>query len=165
MAWIRLDDRFARHRKIQQLGRHAYAKWLHVVALCYCGEHGTDGLVDEIAFRQIVADADVPLPAARRAVPWLVDAGLWIQHPERNGWLICDFLEYNPTAAEVKQRREKRAEAGRLGGLRSGEARAEAKSKQVLRGVLNPLPVPFPKDQVLLGVVESVDNSLRSVTG
>ena len=37
--------------RLEEHASGAYAKWLHVVALCYCGEHGTDGLVDENAIR------------------------------------------------------------------------------------------------------------------
>ena len=149
MAWVRLDDRFPRHRRVQELGRDVSAKWLHVTALCYCGEHLTDGLVDEIALRQIINDADITATTARKCIPKLVDAGLWNVYPGV-GYLIRDFLDYNPPADEVRAKREKRQAAGRLGGLKSGEARAEAKSKQMLGDPLNPLPVPFPKDQVLL---------------
>ena len=149
MAWVKLDDRFPRHRRVRELRRDTAAKWLHVVALCHCGENLTDGLVDELAFDQIVKDAEIPKATANKCVPKLVAAGLWSVYPGV-GWLIRDYLDYNPPADEVREKREKRQAAGRLGGLRSGEARSEAKAKQMLRESLNPVPSPSPEDQVLL---------------
>lgn len=164
MAWVRLDDGFPRHRKVRELRRDVVAKWLHVVAICHCGEHLTDGRVDELAFEQITYDAGVPMSAAKRAVPKLIAAGLWIEH-DQDGWLICDYLDYNPPAAEVKEIREKRRAAGRLGGLRSGEARAQASGEAFASRLVEPRPVPSPEDLVLypLPVENLVDESLRSV--
>lgn len=166
-VWVKLDDRFPRHRRVRQLRRDVAAKWLHVVALCHCAENLTDGLVDEIALDQIISDADVPKAAAKRCVPKLVDAGLWIPH-DGGGFLIRDFLDYNPTAADVKEKREKRAAAGRLGGLRSGEARREANASPDAFA-LGSLPVeprartrPYSlSTSTLTPVAEAVDNSLR----
>ena len=153
MSWARFDDRFPRHRRVRMLTTNA--KWLHVVAICHCAEHLTDGLVDEIAFGQIVADSDLSKTVAAKCIPVLTQAGLWIPHDGRGGWIIRDYLDYNPTRDEVKAKREARAAAGRLGGLRSGEARA----KQMLRvsfahcrSKLEPHPTKI-KDQVLLGAL------------
>lgn len=155
MAWVRLDDGFPRHRKVRELRRDVVAKWLHVVALCHCAEHLTDGLVDEIALEQIIADAGIPVSAAKRAVPKLVECGLWIEHTERDGYLICDFLEYNPTRDEVKRKREE---------ARERMQRVRANKERTSREVRDPLPRPLPQDQVLyrLPVENVVDESLRS---
>lgn len=55
----------------------------------------------------------------------LVDAGLWITDPE--GWRIHNWTEYQTLTVS-----ERRAEAGRKGGLVSGQKRSkpEAKTKQ-----------------------------------
>lgn len=150
MAWVKLDDGFPRHRRVQELGRDTVAKWLHVTALCYCSEHLTDGLVDAVALRTIIATADVTPAAAKRAIPKLLKAGLWVQHEARQAWVIRDYHDYNPTAAEVKERRRVRSEAGQLGGIRSGESRrSKAKANgeanaswDALRVVEPPTPSP-----------------------
>lgn len=164
MSWIRLDDGFPRHRRVQELGRDVVAKWLHIVALCYCGEHLTDGLVDEIALRSIINDADIPPSAARRCIPKLVAAGLWIEHESRSGWLIRDYLDYNPTRASVKAKREQAKDRMALLRGKSPDVRAnKTRSSREVRAA--PAPTPSPKDQVLyeLPVEKVVDNSLRSV--
>lgn len=166
MSWVKLDDMFPRHRRVQHLHRDVVAKWLHIVALCYCAEHLTDGRIDEVALRSVIKDADVPRSAATRCVPKLVECGLWVEH-DQGGFVIRDYLDYNPTAAETRAKREARAAAGRLGGLRSGEARREANASPPVRALSNPVPVLVPQDQVLyrLPVETVVDNSLRSVNG
>jgi hypothetical protein len=63
----------------------------------------------------------------------LVAVGLW--EVDGDGWRVHDFHDHNPTAAEVKARRSdlsaKRAEAGKRGGIRSGQVRGgEANGKQ-----------------------------------
>ena len=52
----------------------------------------------------------------------LVDAGLW--ELTADGWRIVGYLERNRSRQEIDQLSEKRAQAGRIGGLRSGEARS-----------------------------------------
>lgn len=159
MAWVRLDDGFPRHRKVQELGRDIAAKWLHVVALCYCGEHLTDGLVDEIALRTIINDADIPVSAARRVIPKLVETGLWITHEERSGWLIRDYLDYNPSASSVREKREQARD--RMALLRRNQRDVRANTKGTSREVRSaPTPSPSPSSSSLEVVV---DNSLRSV--
>lgn len=132
--WAKVDDKFPRHRRIRELRRDSNAKWLHVTAICHCCEHLTDGLIDEISLDQVISDSDIARPTALRCVPKLEAAGLWIRHEGRGAWLIRDFLDYNPTAHEVREKREKRASAGRLGGIKSGEARREASASRVVRG-------------------------------
>ena len=143
VSWIRLDDGFPRHRKVQELGRDIVAKWLHIVALCYCGEHLTDGLVDEIALRTIINTADVPPTAAHRAIHRLVETGLWITHEGRSGWLIRDYLEYNPTASSVREKREQ-AKA-RMASLREKSRDVRANGERTIREVrVPPSPTPTP---------------------
>lgn len=159
MAWIRLDDGFPRHRKVRELRRDVVAKWLHVVALCHCGEHLTDGLVDEIALEQIINDAGVPVSTAKRAVHKLVETGLWITHEGRSGWLIRDYLEYNPSASSVREKREQAKD--RMAQLRRNKRDVRANSERTDPEVrLAPTPSPSPSSSSLAVVV---DNSLRSV--
>lgn len=112
MTWTRLDDAFTDHPKIVAAG--PLAGWLHVCALVYCNRLLTDGFIPQGQIRKL-ADVD-NAPALVRT---LVEVGLWDQ--AENGYRIHDFFDYNMTAEEVKLKREeisqKRAEAGRKGGL------------------------------------------------
>ena len=164
VAFLAVDDGFDEHTKIENLSDRAFR--LHVAGLCHCARNLTDGFVSERAFRGFSAR----LKATKRHKDELIRAGLWREYgPD---FVIHDYLDHNPTAADVKERKRLRQEAGRLGGLRSGEARAQASASAnapaLLKQAVEPHPLPSPKDQVLFegrAVENLVDNSLRSVTG
>ena len=84
----------------------ARAAWLHVRAIAYCARHLTDGLLSPAAARAVGATT---LLSDR-----LVKARLWDRQGE--GFRIHDYLDYQPSRAEVVELRKKRAEAGRRGG-------------------------------------------------
>jgi len=109
MPWLRLDDKFPRHPKVARLSDRAYR--LHVDALCYCAEFSTDGYVEsgvELALRGRLAGVS---RIRKRPLYELVDGGLWA--PVNGGYLIHDFLDYNPSAAEIKAKRDGDAERQR----------------------------------------------------
>jgi hypothetical protein len=118
---------------------------LDVAGICYSNKHALDGFIATYALPAVLP----PLPDAAAQAARLVEVGRW--HEVEGGWLIHDIGDYQPSAASTKELSRKRAEAGRLGGKRSGEARrstGEAKPKQVLREGLNPgpsRPVPTPR--------------------
>lgn len=77
-----------------------------------------------------LADAVVPGAVARMygTSEWiqrLVDVGLWAV--EGDGYRDTRYFELNPTAEKVRANREKKAAAGRAGGVASGASR---RSKQ-----------------------------------
>lgn len=150
MSWIRLDDGFPRHRRVRELRKDIVAKWLHVVALCHCGEHLTDGFIDEIALEQIINDAGVPLSAAKRAIPKLVEVGLWIEHDGRDVYLIRDYLDYNPTSHDVKEKREQARE--RMQRVRANKTRTNGEVR------VPPAPTPSPTRSSAL---RELDEKLR----
>ncbi|GAA2199837.1 hypothetical protein [Streptomyces bangladeshensis] len=101
MPWVKLDDRFPSHRKVALLPDRAFR--LHVSAICWCSENLTDGRI---------ADRELPLVAKIRGLKataqQLVDAGLWDRI--EGGWEIHDYLDYNPSRAQVIAERKKNAE-------------------------------------------------------
>jgi hypothetical protein len=143
MPWFRVDDGFYDHPKAIAAGP-ALALWLR--AGCWCAKQLTDGYVP--------VGMLAPLGGNRGHANRLVEAratpggvGLWI--PADGGWHFHDWSDYQPTRAEVEDKRAKRAEAGRLGGLRSGqtrgergEAKPEAFASPVLETRANPRPGP-----------------------
>lgn len=105
MTWIKIDDRFHAHRKIRQAGLEAVG--LYVRALSYSAAEDLEGHVETGWVEEAAGKKAEKLTTA------LVDAGLW--ETNGNGWVIHDFLVYNPTneerakkAAAAKQAADKR---------------------------------------------------------
>jgi hypothetical protein len=134
MPWVRLDENFAQHPKVLQAGPLGMA--MHVSALCYCNRHLTDGfvpkqiasmLLDLSGLAMRMWDGD--MVGGGQDATWeliiedLVGAGLW--EPVKGGWLIHDYLDYQPSKQQIQRVREIRSEVGRKGG--------EAKSKQIAK--------------------------------
>lgn len=102
MAWLKLDDGFAEHPRIDPLSARAFR--LHITALCLVARKLTDGHVSD-------KDAQVcrvRAGAARTAIGELEAAGLW--QPNGDGWVIRDYLDYNPSSEHVKEERARAAE-------------------------------------------------------
>lgn len=102
MSWAKVDDQLHGHRKAKLAWKyHPRALGLHLLALSYCAGHLTDGFVD-------LEFVEEKLPAGRErenVTAALVNAGLWV--PENGGWRINDWLDYNPSRAEVLDKRAK----------------------------------------------------------
>lgn len=101
MPWAKLDDNFSDHPKVM----HAWAEdprslGLHTMALAWSMRHGTEGKVPTFWVSSKIPDA-----GERDAVAAaLVQSGLWKKNGE--GWIIHDFLEWNPSNADITARRE-----------------------------------------------------------
>lgn len=118
MSWVKVDDKAWSHPKFIGLGAGAVRLWLF--ALCWVNGQETDGRVPRHALRVLgssVKDANQ-----------LVAARLWAE--TEDGWVFHDYLNYQPSAEENKARREAKADAGRSGGKRSGEARRQNLANQ-----------------------------------
>ncbi len=100
MTWAKVDDQFHAHRKATKAWRgHPRALGLHLLAMSYCAGHLTDGLVDDE-----FVDEKIPQPRERQqATAALVDAELWVR--EDDGWRIHDWLDFNPSKADVEASR------------------------------------------------------------
>ena len=153
MPWAKLDDGFTDHPKIIDAG--PLASWLYVCGLTYSSRLLTDGFIPQGQVRKL-ADVDNAMDLAAR----LLEVGLW----ERTdgGFRIHDYLEYNPSAAQVKD--ERKAAQERMRKVRSREVRAnnedvrpnERRSSPAGSPELReprpvpsrPTPVPDPEDDV-----------------
>lgn len=116
MPWVRLDDGFAEHPKILGLSDSAFRA--HVAALCYCNRNLTDGRV--------------PAAFTNGQASELVAAGVW--ESDGQWFVIHDYADYQPTGDETERIRELRREAGRRGGLASGQKRREANEAKASAG-------------------------------
>lgn len=101
MTWLKTDDKFPEHRKIRRLTDAAYR--LHHTAMCACAKDETDGLVTEAD----IADMEHG-PRLRKHLDALVDAHLW--EAVDGGWIIHDFLDYNPSHGQQEDKRTKQRE-------------------------------------------------------
>lgn len=148
MTWFRVDDSFAFHAKIVAAGNAALGLWVRAGA--WSSQQLTDGFVPTHM---------VPSLGNRAQATALVKAGVWLD--EEGGYRFHDWLNYQPSAAEVEADRaskhEAKVQAGRAGGVASGIARrkhspsrdeAEAKqdaSKTEANGKQNEAPsLPVP---------------------
>lgn len=109
--WVKLDDHFAGHPKIQRLSDAAFR--LHVEAMCYAGLHESDGWLPV----RVVSHR-------RRQVAELLHAGLWSKDQE--GYQIHDWSDWNGTQEQRQQRREqwrekKRRQRGESPGDSTGD--------------------------------------------
>ena len=103
MTWVRLDDQFAEDDAVADLSDRAFR--LHVIALCYSSRRSTDGRLDKRAVT--VVSAVLTSGRSARWVQELVSAGLWLANGD-GSYEIKNFLKYNPSAAEVEERRAER---------------------------------------------------------
>lgn len=130
MVWVRMDDGFDEHPKVLGLSDKAFRA--HVSAMCYCARRLTDG---------VVPTARIKARQARE----LIEAGLMSE--QEGGYLIHDWLDFNPSKEQVESKRIKRQEAGRRGGKakanRLANARASAKAKSKQSSAPYPEPEPF----------------------
>jgi hypothetical protein len=138
MTWVRIDDAFADHPKIVQAGSRA--AWLDVAAMCWSSRHLTDGFIPAKQVRRLT---DEPNPDELAQA--LVDAGLWETRPD--GFLVHDYLDYNPSAKEVRAQREyiskERSRAGKAGmESRWGDNKPITNAKQTDNKPLTPVPIP-----------------------
>ncbi|MFJ9029772.1 hypothetical protein ACIRQP_14810 [Streptomyces sp. NPDC102274] len=100
MPWVRLDDRFPSHRKVALLSDRAFR--LYVSALCWSSENLTEGKLTDRELTLVARVRDM-----KKTAKELEDARLWDR--VEDGWMIHDFLEYNPDRAKVKADREANA--------------------------------------------------------
>ena len=108
MTWAKLDDRVADHLKIRRAGTDAAV--LYLAAITWSARHTTDGKVP----KDLLGDVWRPLAEsfdATKAARRLVDVGLW--HDRGDHFEIHDFLEYNPSKADLEAKREKEREKKR----------------------------------------------------
>lgn len=138
MTWFKVDDRFHSHPKALTPSLAALGLW--AVAGSWSSAHLTDGVLPD----QVVS---LLSRGASELAQELVAAGLWRR--TRGGYRFHNFNQYNPTAEQEADKRRKRSEAGRKGGLNSGKSRSTREanasaSAQAKRSKGNPEPVPDP---------------------
>lgn len=139
MPWVKLSDDWYDDPRVVEAGDDG--GWLWVIALSWSARNLTDGHIPSRQLSRLTTLDDPPTVAAR-----LVDLGLFAVDTERGGWVVANFHRYQPTAAEVKAKRE--AEAERKRRVRTESGRTTTGRPHGVRGVSDspgPGPVPLGK--------------------
>ncbi len=135
-----------------------YAVQLMEQIMAYCGEHETDGSIPRKAvmrfwedlFRDAASGSAEADEGLRQVGAALIEDLVRVGHLVHGaGEMYCspDFLLLNPELS--KEISEKKREGGRIGGIRSGQARRGLKEKVEggpSRSGLNNLPTDLPTD-------------------
>ena len=166
MPWVRFDDQYTIHRKVDGLSDAAFR--LHTSAIFWCARNLTDGFVSGEDLDGVTARVRTPARFAAECV----SRGAW--HEARfdcpsekcagpvdgDGWVIHDYLRYQPSKAEVLADREDAAKrqakwrAGKTGrnavtrpGMSENDPIHNAGSNGVTNAVNKPSPArPAPKE-------------------
>ncbi|MEW1867009.1 hypothetical protein AB0420_02225 [Streptomyces caelestis] len=113
MPWFVIDDNSHMHPKFVAAKNAALGLWVRAGG--YSAQHLTDGIVPGVIAKMYGTPAQV-----RR----LVEVGLWHEHghtcphpkcpsPQPGDYAIHDYLDYNPTRAQVQERRDREADKKR----------------------------------------------------
>jgi hypothetical protein len=168
MSWVKLDDGFDSHRKIERVSLEASG--LYARALSYCARYETDGVVDVgwVAarvpqkrvrdriindlltvglFEELTAgevrDLEIRERPTKRKCPKTVRVGPF----KEDAFLLHDYLQFNGSRDEVRAEREHQAnkKAGQRERASQGKAAEQAGSSEPVPGghnVDSSSPVP-----------------------
>lgn len=173
MAWVRIDDHFDEHPKMQRVGPLAWGYWL--AGLAYCNRNLTDGFIPWNKARtlcsfEVVEDDGMIWELSRVSghagedmtpewlIGLLIDAGLWEECKNDkgriDGYRVHDYPDYQPLKSQIEEERAKKVAAGQAGGKASAQARAQAdaqaqgqapaQAKSKQSSTPNPNPIPNP---------------------
>jgi hypothetical protein len=136
MSWVRLDDHFPDHPKLAEAG--PLAGWVYVSGLCYAARYLTDGFVPETIAQRFAGSSPELLEN-------LVKCSLWDR--VNGGYVIHDFLDYNPPASKVKAERD--AAKARMKGNRQAKNTSSPEVRPNIPRTspeVQPSPSPSPSD-------------------
>lgn len=125
MGWVKLDDCFSEHPKVERAGD--LAAWLYVCGLQYSSRALSDGFIPETRLPKLTG-----LKNVGRLADTLVEVGLWDR--VEDGFHIHDYVEHQRTAEQVK--RERTAAAERAARARASREKSRRDSKRT-NGVSN----------------------------
>lgn len=143
MSWIRIDDNCTQHPKFVRAG--GQAGWLWLAGQGYCARLRTDGRIPKAA-------AHILQPGGTRLAAVLVREGIW--HDQGDHYEVHDYLEFQPSRAQLEERDRQRTARVRAWRERKGVAHGDAtvtpshaQPKRVPRRDCNAPPEPEPEPQ------------------
>lgn len=153
--WSKIDDQFYLRPKNALIDRDGQD--LYLAGLVFSSGQLTDGVIPVGKLGLLALWAKLPDVANVLAIAkQLVEANYW-HLLEDGSYVIHDFLDYNPSRAEVEALREARSEAGRRGGQKTASKRASksqaiamASDQAKLQQSSTPSPYPYPLKEVVV---------------
>ena len=118
MTWVKIDDEFYTHPKVSILRADVMLACigLHTLALSWCNHKLTDGVVPINQVFRLAGDLTLALPSGNphMLINELLRVGMWEHLPgDENAYLIHDYLDYQPSRAQVEALKEAQSKAGR----------------------------------------------------
>lgn len=160
MGWVRISDDFYDHEKFQGLTVLGDSVWVR--GLAYANRNLTDGVLTARAARGLVDTSRLGIytgtHSGRDATPQdgideLLAADLWhgdghgcpdCEQPGPGRYVIHDFLRYQPSRAEVQEKRAGGAERVRQWRQRKGTGARNSVTATVTHTVSNPVSTHHP---------------------
>ena len=116
MAWFKADDQLPFHPKVLAAGNTAMGLWIR--AGTWSSSQLTDGFIPNAIALAMANECDADA---------LVDAGLW-DRIEGSGYQFHDWSDFQPSAAEEREKREARKRAGQKGAAARWHGKPHSKS-------------------------------------
>lgn len=119
MSWLRVDDKAAFNRKVLKAGNEAFGALIRMG--CWSADHLTDGVIP-VETALLVASEDT--------IERLCGVGFL----ERKGedYIVHNYLEYNPSADQIRSHREETSNARREAGKRGASNRWHGKNGKTI---------------------------------
>jgi hypothetical protein len=125
MAWVKLTDDFYDHPKFYEAGPLGLSLW--TVGIAWCNRNLTDGFIPRAKARTLLDFDRLSIETGTvgelasfgqdvdsdYVIQILLDCGLW--EPVNGGYIVHDYLDYQPSAAEVIALKNARTKAGKKG--------------------------------------------------
>jgi hypothetical protein len=160
MPWFKVDDGLTFHPKVAEMGRtseqrnEAIGAWVRMGA--YCAAHLTDGVVPRL----------VALSLTSRSTLARLSRHGWLNTRDDGDYQLHDYLEYNPSAEEIKS--DRKATADRQARWKEKKKSGNGVTNASSNGVANSAPshpIPSQEDQKkllpLLAAVFDFDSVYR----
>lgn len=102
--WIALSCGLLRHPKLRKVD--PTARLLYIAGVLHCGDELTDGLIERDSLPFLWPLIGVTPREGGHLVKQLQNAALW--HPAENvdGWIVNDYLDWNPDRKSWERQRE-----------------------------------------------------------
>lgn len=151
--WAKFDDSYTENRKVRSVS--AIAQHLHMVSIIHCAKGETDGFFAKYDLPLVASKARIKSPGS--PMKELLDAVLMHDHGDR--YEVHDFLDYNPSHAELEAKRQ--SGATRISNWRRNGRRNKGSNgvtptvaTSVANGVQNESPDPL----LSLGTQDHISN-------
>lgn len=149
MTWVKIDDLFPEHPKVQALGDNSEAIWLFIAGVCKARNLQSDGHLSMRLVRSLTNGPD-----ATEAAEALVAVGLWEHHPE-DGYLIHDYQHWQqPRDVILRQQALSRTRSARY------RQRHTPAMPEPPNGDGPHLPVPAPRVHSAAAAVQRIGDRL-----